>query len=232
MLLFNTISIRAQVIVSGKIFDGTEHIVLPGVSIERLHSSDGLQSDEHGRYYLHANKGDSIRFSFIGYAPKTLVIPSGVEFFTEDIFLFSKEFSLPGVTVTGIKNYRKDSIENRVINQELFDYQQKSVGSKLTASILEPLGIHQKFNRAHSLNTKSRFQDMLIRGEQEDYIDRHYTKELVNLLTGLRGIALDQFMKFYRPGYSFIKTVSEYDFMEDIMNHYRLYVSQGADVSR
>lgn len=228
----STFSLQAQVIVSGKIFDGTEHIVLPGVSVERLHSHDGLQSDEHGRYYLHANAGDTIRFSFIGYAPKLLVIPSGVEFFTENIFLLLKELSLPGVTVTGIKNYRKDSIENRVINQELFDYEQKSVGSKLAASILEPLGIHQKFNRAHSLNTKSRFQDMLIRSEEENYIDRHYTKELVNSLTGLRGIALDQFMKFYRPGYSFIKVVSAYDFMEDIMNHYKLYLGRGADVSR
>ena len=227
-----TFSLRAQVIVSGKIFDGTEHIVLPGVSVERLHTRDGLQSDEHGRYYLHANAGDTIRFSFIGYAPKLLVIPTGVEFFTEDIFLLSKELSLPGVTVTGIKNYRKDSVENRVINQELFDYQQKSVGSKLAASILEPLGIHQKFNRAHNLNTKSRFQDMLIRGEEENYIDRHYTKELVNSLTGLRGMALDQFMKFYRPGYSFIKAVSAYDFMEDIMRHYKLYQAQGADASR
>lgn len=221
-----------QVIVSGKIFDGEEHVILPGVSVQRLHSQDGLQSDEHGKYYLHANAGDTIRFSFIGYAPRFLVVPKKVDFFTEDIFMLSKELSLPGVTVTGIKNYRKDSIQNRVTNAELFDYQQRSVGSKLAASILEPLGIHQKFNRAHALNTKSRFQDMLIRSEEDNYVDRRYTKDLVNSLTGLQGTSLDQFMKFYRPSYDFIKESTEYDFMSAITAHYRQYVAQGADVSR
>lgn len=224
--------LKAQVIVSGKIFDGTEHIVLSGVSVERLHSRDGLQSDEHGRYYLHANAGDTLRFSFIGYTPRFLIIPAGSGFFTEDIFLLSKELSLPGVTVVGIKNYRKDSIANRVVNEELFNYQQKSVGSKLAESVLGPLGIHQKFNRAHNLNTKSRFQDMLVRSEEDNYVSRHYTKELVSSLTGLQETALDQFMKFYRPSYEFIKAASEYDFMEDISQHYKRYVARGADIKR
>lgn len=222
----------SQVIVSGKIFDGNEHIVLPGVSVQRLHSSDGLQSDEHGRYYLHANAGDSIRFSFIGYTAKILVVPSGQDFFTEDVSLFAKNLSLPEVTVLGQKNYRIDSVENRVSNQELFDYQQRSVGSKLAASILEPLGIHQKYNRAHNLNTKSRFQDMLVRSEQDKYIDRRYTKDLVTSLTGLRGISLGQFMKYYRPSYQFTIGSNEYDFMEEINRQFELYKDQGADLSR
>lgn len=210
----------SQVIVSGKIYDAREHIILPGVSVQRLHSRDGLQSDEHGRYYIHANTGDTLRFSFLGYAARDLIIPQAAEIYSEDIYLLPKEFNLPGVNVMALRDYHKDSVENRITNAELFDYHQRSAGSKFAEQVLEPLGIKQTYHRAHHLNTKSRFQDRLIDQEQQNYINQHYTKELVSSLTGLQGSALNDFMQRYRPSYDFLINASEYEFLEQISRHY------------
>ena len=215
--------VYSQVIVSGKIYDAREHIILPGVSVERLHSRDGLQSDGHGRYYLHANAGDTLMFSYLGYAPRKLVIPDRTEVYSEDIYLLPKEFSLPGVNVMALRDYHKDSVENRSSNAELFDYHQRSAGSKFMEEVLEPLGIKQTFHRAHHLNTKSRFQDKLIDQEQQNYINQHYTRQLVSSLTGLTGKELNDFMQQYRPSYDFLINASEYEFLEQITRHYAYY---------
>lgn len=213
----------SQVIVSGKIYDAREHIILPGVSVQRLHSRDGLQSDEHGKYYIHTNAGDTLRFSFLGYAPRNLVIPAGTEIYSEDIYLLPKELNLPGVNVMALRDYHKDSVENRISNAELFDYHQRSAGSKFAQEVLEPLGIRQTYHRAHHLNTKSRFQDKLINQEQQNYVNQHYTKELVSSLTGLKGTELTDFMQRYRPSYDFLINASEYEFLEQISRQYSRY---------
>ena len=213
----------AQIIVSGKVFDGDAHIVMPGVSVLLANSNIGLQTDVHGRYYLHAKAGDTIRFSFLGYQSKKMVIPAGSEFYSEDIFLFQKNISLPGVTVKAIKNYHADSIENRTMNAEIFQYEQKSLGSTLMGSLLSPLGITQTYRRARKLNSMSKFQDQLISQEHDRFIDRRFSKNLVYLITGLKGHELQEFMKEFRPDYEFTLRANEYDFMEQIKHNYQLF---------
>ena len=56
----------------------------------------------------------------------------------------------------------------------------------------------------------------LIREEEDKAIDHRFTRALVKKLIGIDGIALDDFMKRYRPSYYFAMTASDYDFGEYI----------------
>lgn len=56
------------------------------------------------------------------------------------------------------------------------------------------------------------FQRRLLQQEEDKFIDHRYSKALVRRLTLLTGNELDSFMRIYRPGYTFTRFASDYDF--------------------
>lgn len=70
---------------------------------------------------------------------------------------------------------------------------------------------------------KIAFRHMLLDKEQEMYINSVYTPSLVNKVTRLDGDSLQLFMRYYQPGYSFIKSASDYDLYAEIKKQYELF---------
>ena len=62
--------------------------------------------------------------------------------------------------------------------------------------------------------------------EQEKFIDHHFTKQLIQQITGMQGRDLEKFMTVYRPPYEFIAFSEEYEFHQYILNASK-YFKQG-----
>jgi hypothetical protein len=56
-----------------------------------------------------------------------------------------------------------------------------------------------------------KFKKVLIRDEQNRYIDSRFSENLVGTITNLKGDSLLNFMDKYRPGMEQIKKMSDYD---------------------
>ena len=71
MLLFSVMSFAQSNTLTGKVIDG-ENAPIPGVAVKIVGTSTGAYTDDNGNYSVKVNKGDSIRFSFIGFATQTI----------------------------------------------------------------------------------------------------------------------------------------------------------------
>src|SRR5215467_4023195 len=104
------------------------------------------------------------------------------------------------------RNYRLDSIQNRIDYAKIFNYQKPGLKvntSNLGAGVgfdLDELINVFRFRRNRSM---AAFQKRLLAEEQEKFVDHRFSKALVRRLTQLTGSALDSFMLSYRPPYTF-----------------------------
>src|SRR5215216_5385731 len=63
----------AQSKISGTVTD-ENHLPVPGVSVRIKEQNKGTVTDIEGRYIITASEGQSLTFSFIGYAPQTILV--------------------------------------------------------------------------------------------------------------------------------------------------------------
>lgn len=205
-------SVQAQEI-QGTVYDITQKIPLPGVSV--LTSSGlGTQTDSLGFYHISVSPADSIWFSYLGKAtPKYPVktVPNPAAF---DISILLSAIELPGVTVRK-PSYRMDSLQNRREYEKAFNY--RKPGLRLsTLSPNYPYGgvgvdldeLVNVFRFRRNRNMKF-LQGWLIREEQDKYIDFRFSRLFVKKLTFLEGEELNAFMKFYRPEYEYVTLMND-----------------------
>ena len=64
--------------VTGKVTGKDDGLPLPGVSISIKGTTNGTQTDVHGIFSINAADGAELLFSFIGYAPQTLIVKGNV----------------------------------------------------------------------------------------------------------------------------------------------------------
>lgn len=85
-------------IVGGKVTDKTDGAPLPGVTITIKGTNKGTITSINGEYRLDVGSGSVLVFSFIGYAPQELAIPSGNLL---NVVLAADDKTLSEVVVTG-----------------------------------------------------------------------------------------------------------------------------------
>lgn len=66
----------------------------------------------------------------------------------------------------------------------------------------------------------------LIRDEREDYVDRRFTKELIQAQTQISDEDLDVFHWYFRPSYDELIGFTEYDLLMYIQKNYRDFSAQ------
>jgi TonB-linked SusC/RagA family outer membrane protein len=91
----------AQTRISGTVTDETTQ-GLPGVSIKLVGTNQGTTTDINGKFTIQAAKGQTLKFSFIGYQEQSIVIGDNT---TIDVNLKPSAKSLDEITVTafGVK---------------------------------------------------------------------------------------------------------------------------------
>lgn len=208
-------SVKAQE-VQGTVYDITQKIVLPSVSVLTT-SGYGTTTDSLGNYRVRVNKGDSIWFSYLGKATPRYPVATIQNPAAFDISIMIAAVELPGISLRK-PNYRFDSLQNRKEYEKVFNYRKPglrisslspgsgSVGAGAGIDINELINVF-RFRR----NKNMKFlQGWLIKEEQEKYIDYRFNKSFIRKLTFLYDEEeLDAFMKYYRPEYEFVVALNE-----------------------
>jgi hypothetical protein len=218
ILLLTATSATAQTYkIRGVVYDSSRNYPMEAVSVLST-SGRGTTTNAEGYYEIEVTEKDSIWFSYLNKPTikfPVLKIGNPLEF---DISL---QVNVPVLKEVKIrpKNYRLDSIQNRIDYAKIFNYQKpklKPTISNYGAGVgfdLDEIVNMFRFKRNRSMAS---FQKRLLIEEQDKFIDHRFNKTLVRRLTSLTEPALDSFMRLYRPSYMFSVVAGDYDFMEYI----------------
>lgn len=196
-------------------YDSTKRNLVEGVQVVCTCGTMTF-TDSVGYYTIFAGEKDSIFFFFRNKPTQRFAVAS---IKTPDQFDIAINLYVPGrykqlkeIIVYG-KSRRQDSIDNRLAYDKIFNYDRGGLRvsnsapeSGFGAGIdLDALVNVFRFRRNKSM---LRFQQRLIKEEQNRYIDYRFNKTIVKKLTSLKdGQSLDQFMKEYRPEYELLTQI-------------------------
>lgn len=218
----------AQIRITGKVYDISKYRPLEAVSVLTT-SGSGTVSDSLGHYSIIARETDSIWFSYLNKPTPKYPIKSIANTSNFEISLHVNPTELKEVKIMP-RNYRLDSIQNRQDYAKAFNFQKPGVGSSLNLAPGGGVGLDiDEFIHMFQFQRNKRmlaFQNRLIQEEEEKYIDHRFNRALVIKLTQLRGSALDNFMKIYRPPLEFVESSTDYEFQDYIkkcFSHYQRY---------
>jgi len=161
---------------------------------------------------------DSLKVAHFGY--KTYKILLSKITTTVHIELEPTVISLKEVTVHSNReaDFKKDSIENRMAYAKQFNYKGPTIMDAFTGSVnkqpcelisVNPFILIAAFTKKSTPEYK--FNKILLRDEQAEYVDRKFNRGIVSQITGLKGDTLLEFLVNYRPTYQFAKKATDYD---------------------
>ena len=196
----------------GYVYDSSRNYPLEAVTVLST-SGKGTVTNADGFYQIDVNEKDSIWFSYLG--KPTVKFPV-LKMSTPLSFDISLQVNIPTLKEVKVRprNYKQDSIQNRLDYSKIFNYQKPKLRPVVTGTgvgfDLEEIINMFRFRRNKSMES---FKNRLLVQEQDKYIDHRFNKALVRRLTLLDGKELDSFMLLYRPSYSFTKIAGEYEFL-------------------
>ena len=159
---------------------------------------------------------DSLKVTHFAYQPYGMAVSKNT--FIVRIELEPKVTKLNEVTIRGNRDFKKDSIANRIAYAKQFNYKGPRVIDAFTGNPNKQPGELISINPLiliAALTKKStpeyKFNKLLISDEQETYIDEHFNKGIAGRITGLRGDTLAVFLTEYRPSYQFVLKATDYD---------------------
>lgn len=137
MLVASTLSISAafaQQTVTGRVTDANGPV--PGVTITVTKSGKAAQTDASGNFSIQANKGETLRFSTIGYAAQEILVSDAK---TINVTLLTSSGTIDEVVVTGmgIKRERKalGYSFQEVKSEQLLDAKENNIANALVGKV-------------------------------------------------------------------------------------------------
>jgi len=217
---------RAQNL-EGVIYDQNTGETIRGVSVTL--GTTRTVSDIAGRFRLpnSASFPVTLTTSHVGYDSVSIKLYSPPDTLLR-IFLSGKTFGLDEVTVLGRRNAVQDSLWMRREFNDQFNFKPVKPWESLT---LSPVGIGINLNvlfASFSREQKQakRLKAALIRDEREDYVDRRFTKAVIQVQTEIPDDELDVFHWYFRPTYDQLMGFTEYDLLLYIRKNYRDFRTQ------
>lgn len=198
-------------IIKGMVYDSSRNYPLEAVSVLST-SGKGTVTNADGFYEIEVTEKDSIWFSYLNKPTVKFPVLKIVNTMSFDISLHVNVPVLREVKIRP-RNYRQDSIQNRIDYAKVFNYQKPKLKPSVTSSgvgfDLDEIINMFRFRRNRSMAS---FQQRLLMEEEDKYIDYRFNKALVRRLTLLESPELDSFMQLYRPSYTFTKMAGDYEF--------------------
>ncbi len=216
-LLLASLPSTAQTRISGITLNNETQEVLANVAIHNVLTDEKVSSDNQGEFELTVNTGDLVDVQMEGFDRVRIRIGN------EKQPLFYKlqlDKTIPRLDVRGhLLPYQRDSLEYAELYTMTLNGAKKGVNNACPGNFsLDAL----------SKKTRERwaFQALYANWQNEKYIDYVFNKELVKKITYLEGEELDRYMKYYRPTYSFLRSSTEYEYLEYIKQSYRHFQQQ------
>ncbi len=186
-------------------------------------SGAGTISDSTGRYTIIVNENDSIWFSYLDKPTPKYPIKSILNIQNFEISLHVNVTELKQVQVMP-RNYRQDSIQNRLDYAKAFNFQKPGIGSSMGTGMNPTVGLDlDEFINMFKFRKNRRmlaFQERLLQEEEDRFIDYRFNRALIIKLTKLHGEDLNDFILHYRPTAEFIRTSTEYELQDYIKKSY------------
>jgi hypothetical protein len=219
-----SITLQAQSItISGTVYDISKKIPIAYVSVLST-SGKGTATDSSGRYNITVRETDSIYFSFLNKATPKYAIASIKNPEAFDISIMRRVQDLPTVFVKQ-RNYRMDSLQNRLDYAKVFDYKKPGLGTTITPGLAVGLDLDQFINMFKFKKNKRMvaFKNRLLREEEDKYISHRFNKGLVIKLTGLKTPELDSFMAEFKPTLEMTQQFNDLEFGQFIVEAYKYF---------
>lgn len=220
--------IHAQVVIQGHIYGGMNRN--SPVDSMKISTSSGniTYTDIQGIYMIKANEQNDTLF--VSYQGRN-IIHYPISFITNhekfDIYLNNPGFydttyynELPQVQVQ-TKNYQKDSLMNRYMYSNVFDY------SKPKFNPFSPVtSVVNLFNRGY-IKRQARYRKFAESNEQYGYVNSRWTRSLTGRITGIQDDSvLTIFMNQYEPSFSKIKLMNELELGQYILDSYKDFIKK------
>ncbi|MFN2457835.1 MAG: hypothetical protein ABR502_06530 [Chitinophagaceae bacterium] len=225
--IFSSYALSAQLKIHGTVYDGTRTFPLEAVSVLTT-SGRGTVTNATGFYEIEVAKNDSIWFSYLN--KPTIKFPVA-QITNRAQFDISLQVEIPVLKEVRVmpKNYKLDSIQNRLDYAKAFNFRRPNVESMTsTGAMGAGIDINEviRLFQFRKNNSMMRFRERLLQQEKDKFIDHRFNKALVRRLTKLEGEGLNNFMSLYRPAYEFVLYSSDYDFQDYIRLSYKKFRQQ------
>jgi len=214
-LFLFTGNIYSQTIMKGEVIDLENGTFLENVNVKNIFTQKGMTIQKDGQFQLLIKRGELVEFSRIGYQTVRIRILSEKEPDFYKIVMNKAPIMLREVDIRGKPlDFKKDSMRYR----EVYDLVLRKERQEEVDMRSMPLAMLSKKNRQEWA-----FQEMYQKWEQEKYIDFTFNEKLVARITYLKDEELKQFMKRYRPDYEFVRTATDYEYLDYIKSCYYVY---------
>ncbi len=226
---------------NGVVKDKLTRLPIQNVSIKTALSTTFTSSS--GKFSLHNTYiGDTVKITCIGYEPYYLLSNKIIND-TILIYLEQNSILLKGVTINNKNGYKLDSIRRRkefasvfarkspalkdiFISKPVYSYTPNnyitapnSTASIVSINVLSVIGLLNK-NKA----PVSKLQKVLLKEEEDNYIDHLFSKRKVTTITSLKNDSLIEFMNKYRPSAAELKKMNDYDLIMYIKKYYQEFI--------
>ena len=201
------IQANAQSDITGIILDKTTDKPIKKVTVRNIHQNSELLTDANGAFKISVRNGELVDFSSPYYQTVRLRIINKKQPARYFIHL-EKQGNISNVKGKQL-NYKLDSLTNDKA------YFTAMNGARDGENNTCP---------GNSTNTKRKhwaFPAVFKKGQSEKYIDFVFTEKLVSKITNLVGEDLRRFMQNYRPTEGFLRSATEYEYLESIKKSYR-----------
>jgi len=235
-LLVGYSSLKAQdVEVSGKIFSEDSTQTLPHVLVRTQRGGRNF-SDSAGNYTITMQPTDTLLFYYRGLLAASYPFYFLTSFKHFDVYLSDKPTAFNGVhdlgTVRVQTQSAKDSLQDRQTYSDIFGYKKPKVRSGLDTKTQE-LNLLDIASVANVLSFKRKKQAKLdqkfaLTNEQQNYVQRTFTKSLVAKYTGMQSDdSLSLFIIEYAPTYDELKNMNDLDLGMYIITNAAKFRQQG-----
>lgn len=221
LILFNTTTF-SQIVVSGSVLDKSKLNYVEGVRVFSTGNKISI-TDSLGRYSIVANKKDSIYFVYDTKPTQKFAIasiPNPAQFDISIHLNVKGKHSVLKEVIVFSKYHRLDSAENRITYAKIFNYHKPRLETSYAPGGAAGFDANELFSLFTPKKNRrmQKLQDMMLRNEEEQYVNYRFNKNFVRRITQIKGAALDSFMMLYRPSYFFISTSTELQFNQYILN--------------
>lgn len=212
MFLLPALQAVAQQPLSGTVYDSTRRNLVEGVQVLCTCGTMSF-TDSAGNYTIYVSEKDSVFFIYKNKPTQLFAVQRIKDMNNFEIalplYIPGRYKQLREIIVYG-NNRRQDSIANRIQYERIFNFDKGGIRTSSSGPEsgfgagldLEALINMFRFRYNRSM---ARFQQRLIKEEQDRYIDYRFNKRIVKQLTILEdGPVLDAFMQQYRPDYELL----------------------------
>lgn len=220
-LLLLGIGLKAQIVISGTVYDSTKLYSITGVKVVSTGGSTTM-TDSNGVYHISVSPKDSISFYYAN-RPTTkfpVQVISNYNQFDISLKVRAKERYkvLKEVRVFSM-THREDSIQNRQMYAKIFNFNKPGIKSEVGTSGVAGFDLDQLINVFKFRRNKQilKFQKFMEYQEAERYIDFRFNSQLIRKMTGLSGDSLINYKNIFRPPYDYITSSSITEFYSYIL---------------